>query len=78
MFFQSCGPRSGSVGSVSVWVSRIWISQYLYGPDPPIMKQIRKKKILISTVLLLLYDISSLKTDVNVPSNRNQQKNLET
>jgi hypothetical protein len=36
-------------------------------PDPSIIKQKKVKKISISTLLLLLYDFSSLKTDVNVP-----------
>ncbi len=34
------------------------------------------RKTLIPTVLRLLFDLLSLKNDVNVPSKRNKQKNL--
>ncbi len=43
--------------------------------DPSINKK-KSKKTLISTILLLLFDFSSKKTDVNLPSKSNKQKNL--
>ncbi len=45
------------------------------GLDPSIYKQ-KLRKTLISTVFLLLPNLSCLKTDVNVPVVSNKQKNL--
>ncbi len=66
-FFQCCG--SGSVGP------------YIFGrPGSGSVSFYHQakivRKILIPTVLLLLFDFLSLKKDVNVPSKRNKQKNL--
>jgi hypothetical protein len=36
-----------------------------------------RRKTLISTILWLLYDLLSLKNDINVPSQRNKHKNFE-
>jgi hypothetical protein len=45
-------------------------------PDPSIYQAKKVFKTLIPTVLLLLFDFSSLKNDVNVPSKINKQKNF--
>ncbi len=44
-------------------------------PDPSINKQ-KSDKTLISTILRLLFDFLSMKTDINVPSISNKQKNF--
>jgi hypothetical protein len=79
---QCCGSGSGSVGSVSFWASRIQILHYLFVRIririwilPSSSK--KSKKILISTVLCLLYDFLSLKNYVNIPSKSNKQRILE-
>ncbi len=58
----------------------------LLDPDPSLFVRIRiltstskkerKRNTLISTILCILSDFSSLKTDVNVPSISNKQKKL--
>ncbi len=58
-------------GSVSFWASRIRIRSVL----PSQAKKCRKP--LVSTVWLLLNDLLSLQTDVNVPTENNKQKILE-
>jgi hypothetical protein len=45
-------------------------------PDSSIIKQKIERKTLIPTVLGLLFDILSLKNDVNVPSKSIKQKNF--
>jgi hypothetical protein len=45
-------------------------------PDPSIIKQKIVRKILISTVLRLLFDFLSLKNDAKVPSKSNMQTNF--
>ncbi len=50
----------------------IRIRHNLYGPDPSINKK-KSKKTLISTILWLLFDFLSLKTDVNVHWKNNKQ-----
>jgi hypothetical protein len=54
-------------GSVCLWTSRIRI---LLSSSKIV------RKTLIPTVFWLLYDILSLKNDVNVPSKRNKEKNF--
>ncbi len=44
-------------------------------PDPSIYKQ-KSRKTLISAILWLLFDVLSLKTDLNVPSESNKQNNF--
>jgi hypothetical protein len=47
-------------------------------PDPSLLQAKHLRKILIFTILCLLFDFLSLKTDVNVPEKSNkQQKNLK-
>ncbi len=53
-----------------IWIRSFWTSRihkYLYGFESSTIKQ-KIKKTLISTVFLLLYDLLSLKTDLNVPT----------
>ncbi len=76
---QCCGSGSGSVGYVRILglpdpelSSRSGSGS---GSFPLLSKNCRKS--LISAVYWLLYNFLSLKTDVNVPSQRNKQKNLE-
>jgi hypothetical protein len=64
MIEQCCG--SGSVGSIWFWAS----SGSFYHQAKIV------RKTLIHTVLWLLFDILSLKKDVNVPSKSNKQKNF--
>jgi hypothetical protein len=53
----------------------------LYGPGPGsgfFNQQAKKvRKTLIFTILMLLYDFLSIKTDINVPSISKKQKTLE-
>jgi hypothetical protein len=55
----------------------------LSDPDPSFFVQIqilpskKSKKNLDSTILFLLFDFFSMKTDVNVPSKRNKQKKFD-
>jgi hypothetical protein len=52
----------------------------LYGPGPGsgfFNQQAKKvRKTLIFTILMLLYDFLSIKTDINVPSISKKQKNF--
>jgi hypothetical protein len=59
----------GSVGSIRFWASKIQIRHYLYKSNGilPLSSKKKERKTLISTVLWLLYDFLSMKTDVNVP-----------
>jgi hypothetical protein len=45
-------------------------------PDPSIMQKKISKKNLDSYYFVTLFDILSLKNDVNVPSKSNKQKNV--
>jgi hypothetical protein len=65
---QCCGS-----GSLSFWISRIRILNYFYRSGSGSFHHQAKmeRKTLISTVLCLLYDLLSLKTDVNEPSKSN-------
>jgi hypothetical protein len=49
----------------------------LFFTDPSINKQKKVRKTLISTILLLVFDFSSMKTDVKVPSKSKRQENFE-
>jgi hypothetical protein len=72
-----------------IWISRVRKFLGLPDPDPSLFVRIRiriwiltssskkSKKILISTVLFLLYDFLSFKNYVNVPSKSNKQRILE-
>jgi hypothetical protein len=64
---QCCGSKSVGSMSFSFWASRIRIL--------PSSSKNRKKNV-DSTVLWLLYDFLSSKTDVNVPSNSKKQENF--
>jgi hypothetical protein len=63
--FRSVGPPGSR--SVIIWKD----------PDPSIIKQKKVRKTMNSTILRLLWDFLSWKTDANVPSKSIKQKNLE-
>ncbi len=65
-------------GSGGFWTSRIRIRHYFVRIRilPTTRKKVRKT--LICTILWLLFDFLSMKTDVNVPSKRKKAKNFRT
>ncbi len=73
---QCCGSVSGSVGSLCFWASRIRIRHYLYGSGSFHQQGKKVRKTLIFTNLWILFDFSSLKNKVNVPSKSNKKITL--
>ncbi len=77
--FQCCGSVSESVEPLCFWASRIRIRirLYLYGSGSFNQQGKKVRKTLILLIYDFFFNITSLKTSINVTSKSNKQENFE-